>query len=203
MGLLKFSYYMKKKYMSPTKAFERGLLVLYSHFLDFFSLDLDKWEAPPNCLKLNVDRVVFSRFQIARVGSIVWDHVGKVILAASILEANVANAKSIEAIVILRGLQICMHQGIFKLIIKSDCLVVVEELSSGIDSNSELGNIYLDIKDLMSHFLFYKIQYGNHLGNIVAHSLARNTWHVNNISMWYDVIPPFLTQTICFDSLNL
>lgn len=77
-----------------------------------------------------MDGVVFLELQTVGVGAIVWDHAGKFILAASVSKANIANAKSIEAIAILRGLHICMHKGIFKLMIESDYLVVVKELST-------------------------------------------------------------------------
>lgn len=98
-----------------------------------------KWKALPiECFKLNVDGVIFLELQKAGVGAIVRDHAGKVILAASILEENGANAKSIKAIAIPRGLQICIHQGISKLIIESDGFVAIE-ISFGGDSNLVLG----------------------------------------------------------------
>lgn len=119
-----------------------------------------------DCLKLNMDGAVFSELQIAGVGVIVRDHAGKAILEASIPEASVANAKTIEAIAILRGLQICMHQGISKLINESDCLVVIEEISSHADSNTELGNVLLDIKELMSRFS-YSVRFNTATGWVI------------------------------------
>lgn len=56
-----------------------------------------------------MDVAVLSEIQKVGVRAIVRDHEGKVILAASILEENVTNAMSIEAIAILIGLQIYMH----------------------------------------------------------------------------------------------
>lgn len=63
------------------------------------------------------------------IGFIVRDHRGKALMVASIVKSNVANLESIETLVILKGLQLCMHQGISNLIIKSDCLLVVEKIS--------------------------------------------------------------------------
>lgn len=81
-------------------------------------------------------------------------------MATSIVESNVTNLESIEALAILRGLQLCMHQWISNLIIKSDFLFLVEEISSQEDPNLALGNIFLDIKDFLWHFINYRIQYG-------------------------------------------
>lgn len=95
----------KSKNMSPIEAFERTLVVLHIHSLDTTNPDPVKWEASPiNCLKLNVDGAMCSKLQMAEVGAIVQDLTGKVILAVSILEANMVNAKSIEVIAILGGL---------------------------------------------------------------------------------------------------
>lgn len=93
-----------------------------------------------------------------------------------------ANAKSIEAIAIIRGLQICMHQGISKLIIEIDHFVEVEKLFSRGNSNLDIINVMLDIKELMSRFVFCKVQYGNCQCNMAVHILVKNTRHVNNIA---------------------
>lgn len=77
-------------------------------------------------------------------------------MATSILEDNMANAMSIEAIASLRELQLCLHQGISKLIIQIDCLFVVDELSSCEDPISDLGNDILEIRELMPHFFYCK-----------------------------------------------
>lgn len=79
-------------------------------------------------------------------------------MAASIAEPHVAQLESIKALSILRGLQLCMHQGFSNLIIESDCLLVVEEILKHELSYSIFGNIFLDIKDLMSHFCNCKVQ---------------------------------------------
>lgn len=124
-------------------------------------------------------------------------------MVGSIAESNVANSKSIEVLVILRNLQLCMHRGISNLIIENDYRLLVEEISSAETPNSTLGNILLDIKDLMSHFINCKIQYGNRTSNTADHKLVRNVWHVNDIFLWYEEMPLFLEQTIWFDKLNL
>lgn len=78
-------------------------------------------------------------------------------MAVSMVESkDVAQPKSIEVLSILGALQLCMHQVITNLIIKSDYLLVVEEILRQEPSNSVIGNIILDIKYLMSHFVTMK-----------------------------------------------
>lgn len=61
-------------------------------------------------------------------GAIVRDCWGMTLLAASVAKLHVVQPKAIEALSILRGLHMCMHQGFDNLIIESDCLLAVEEI---------------------------------------------------------------------------
>lgn len=93
-----------------------------------------KWEPLlPNFLKLNVDGIIFFYLQKARVGVIVRDPQGSTILVASLSEKNVHYPKAIESIVILRGLQLCLHQGIPNLVIARDCLLLFQAIMSSIE----------------------------------------------------------------------
>lgn len=69
------------------------------------------------------------------------------------------------------------------------------------DQNSILGNIWLDIKELMSRFSCCKIQYGHRQCNMAAHKLGQYVWNVIDVAMWFG--PPFLEQTLWFDILKL
>lgn len=111
-------------------------------------------------VKLNVDEVIFDLEKIG-IDVIVWDNRGKALFAASLAEMNVAQLESIEALYILRGLQLCTHQGFTKLIIKSDYMPIVEELVKQEFFNSIFGNIILDIKELMCQFYNCKVQHLN------------------------------------------
>lgn len=86
-----------------------------------------KWESPLTIfLKLIVDGAMFFDLQKTGIGFIVLDHEAKALLAACILENNVANPKTIEALAILTTLHLCMHQRIANLIIESDCMLIVD-----------------------------------------------------------------------------
>lgn len=59
------------------------------------------------------------------MGIVLRDANSEIVMAASKVENAVNDPKAIELLAILRGLQLCANMGIQKLIIKSDCLLVV------------------------------------------------------------------------------
>lgn len=160
---------------------------------------------PPQdgCYKLNVDGALFADLERAGVGFILRDARGKAILRASLCEEHVDNPITIEALAILRGLQHSLTQGFTHILVESDCQLVVNEMLNAENSSSEMGNIYLDVKDLMSRFRDFSLHFASRLCNIAAHRLARNSWHVNQAVLWHGDMLDFLTQTVWFDNLDL
>lgn len=62
-----------------------------------------------------------------------------------------------------------MHQWITKLVIEGDCLSVIEEILQQELPYLAIGNILMNIIELLSLFPECKIQYVNRMGNNVAH----------------------------------
>lgn len=117
------------------EAFERGLAVQKSYQSSLepkkVKLDLLKWEPPPiNSYKLNVDATLF--FNLAKVGygAIVRDWKGETLLAITMADSQTAQPKTVEALAILCGLQLFMHQDFDPLTIESNYLLVVEDLTA-------------------------------------------------------------------------
>lgn len=79
-------------------------------------------------------------------------------MAASLPEVNVPSPEFIEALAILRALQLCLHRGVTNFISKSYCLLVVEEILHQESSCLAIGNILMDIKELMSLFSDCKVE---------------------------------------------
>lgn len=69
-----------------------------------------------------------------------------------IAHPHIAQPKTVEAIAILRGLQLCNNQGFDPHMIESDNLLVVEEITQQQPSHCIYGNIIQDIRELMSYF---------------------------------------------------
>lgn len=92
-------------------------------------------------LKSSVDDTIFFDHNKAVIRVILKNNKRETIMASSLLENEVYNPEAIETLVIFRGLQLCAHQGIPKIIVESDCLLVIKELQKIEDSFSALGNL--------------------------------------------------------------
>ncbi|XP_035540282.1 uncharacterized protein LOC108983774 [Juglans regia] len=143
------------------------------------------WEPPPRgFLKLNVDGAMFLNLRKAGVGVVVRDNKGKLVMAASKMGNEVDDPTTIELMALLRGLQLCVHLGFSKIVVESDCMLMVQELKDDQDSFSTNVNLIKEAKSLLQHFQEVEIQHVHCMGNEVAHRLACYSWNVDNISMW-------------------
>lgn len=100
---------------------------------------------------------------------LVRNHMGQPVLATSIVERDVDNPKTFEALANYKSFKLYMYQGFTNIIIESDCLLVVDALLSMHAPTSSLKNIILDIRSLMSHFISCQVQHISQLYNNVAH----------------------------------
>lgn len=87
---------------------------------------------PPSIgfLKLIMDGAMLSNLHKIGVEAILRDEKLDIVMAASKVENEVANPKDIELLTIFKGLQLCADMGIQKLIIDSDCLLVIQEFQN-------------------------------------------------------------------------
>lgn len=76
--------------------------------------------------------------------------------------------ETIEALAILRGLQLCLHLEISNLKIKSDCLLLVEEILHQDNPSSVVRNLVLDIKELTSSIPSCSIQHDVWCSSLVS-----------------------------------
>lgn len=69
-----------------------------------------QWQKPPDgFVKMNVDEAIFEDIRKAGVGVVLPDATGGVLMAAIKREDDVDEVATIEALAILRGLQLCIH----------------------------------------------------------------------------------------------
>lgn len=165
--------------ISPKGAMEQAL-----YFQEFFTEcstvpkgyeeGVSCWQSPlEGWFKLNVDEALFFDSQEAGVGAIIRDYKGNVTTTASIREQNIQQPEIIESLAIYRGLQLYLQLGIPKIIIESDCQVVLAELQRLETYLSILGNLFQDIKALMSRFQNSSIQFRFRKCNVTSHKLAK------------------------------
>ncbi|CAI9756236.1 unnamed protein product [Fraxinus pennsylvanica] len=160
------------------------------------------WKAPPtDFLKLNVDGATFHHLHKARICAVLRDQAGKVLMATSKGERGVADPEMIEFLAVLRGLKFVVSMGISQLIIESDCLFIVSQLNDAESVTlSPWASIIADIRHLLFAFLDVKISHVSRLWNGIAHELARHTWQVESIQMWWEGFSDFISQAIWLDS---
>ncbi|KAF5455283.1 hypothetical protein F2P56_024878 [Juglans regia] len=162
------------------------------------------WNPPPRgFLKLNVDGVVFSDVRKAGVGVVLRDDKGKLVMATSKIENEVDNPSTIELLALLRGLQLVVYLGFSKLVVESDCMLLVQELKNEQDSLLANDNLIMEAKSLLQHFQEVEVQYVHRMRNEVAHRLARYAWNVDNISMWWEHLPTFVDHSLWIDQNNM
>ncbi|KAF5471637.1 hypothetical protein F2P56_008414 [Juglans regia] len=165
---------------------------------------LCKWKPPPpGFLKLNVDGAMFADVGKSGIGVVLRDEAGQVVMAATKKEDFVDEPATIELLAVLRGLQFFLSLGIPNLVVESDCLVVVQELQDSQESLSSNGNLIQDVKRLMQLFRNSSVQHVYRDGNGVAHTLARYAWNVDDVQMWWDAVPAFVTHALWFDQIDM
>lgn len=86
-----------------------------------------------------------------------------------------------------------------KIIMESDCLLMIRECQSDRAFTSFLGNIVVEIKRLQNSFEECCFQHIFREQNVPTHMLARFAWQVESIITWKHV-PYFMDQAIWLDS---
>ncbi|XP_042950087.1 uncharacterized protein LOC122282202 [Carya illinoinensis] len=159
-----------------------------------------RWHPPPNdFLKLNIDGATFPEHSVARIGVVLRDQYGEVIVACSKVEKEVSSAEFIEAVALL----LCTQWGVPKITLETDCLVLVNALNENSVCLTDFAFILQDIRRLMVGFQEVKVVHVNRLGNLVAHCLARHAWLIDDICMWWDYCPSFVSQALWLDKLAI
>lgn len=97
---------------------------------------------------------------------------------------------------LLRGLQLSIPLELQDLIVESGSLMMVQAIQGKKESIAMLSNLTKGIQELMKRFPKCHIQHVGRLGNNAAHKLARNAWNVEDINVWWESYPDFLSQII-------
>ncbi|KAF5454504.1 hypothetical protein F2P56_024162 [Juglans regia] len=161
----------------------------------------DRWKAPPpGTFKLNVDGAFSQDGSVTGIGAVLRDSKGEVLMAAAIRERASLNVYELEGLAILRGLQLCLHLGIYHLSIESDSLLVVNEFDRNGQSMATMGNVISEVRKLMFCFQTCELTHVNRSCNIVTHTLAKLGLSVSEISLWWGSYPGVITNFLWYDS---
>lgn len=86
-----------------------------------------------------------------------------------------------ELLAILCGLQLCLTRGITRLLVKSDCQLMINACNSGHSQDSQLGNIVEEIRRVQNWFDECRMRHISREHNVLAYTFARHTWHITDI----------------------
>ncbi|CAI9775939.1 unnamed protein product [Fraxinus pennsylvanica] len=135
-----------------------------------------------------------------KIGAVLRDSSGTVIMAMSKIEESVEESEAIELLAIFRGMQLCVNMRIQNLLVESDSKMVIEALQTDSMLNSFLGVLYQEVKIFDTHFVNCNYSHIYRECNMVAHKLARHAQWVDDICVWLDSIPNCISQAIWLDN---
>ncbi|XP_035546523.1 uncharacterized protein LOC118348595 [Juglans regia] len=197
----------ENKKLSPKQAIDHALSLYQEHLSATYEqkrglMPQCRWQPPPaGVLKLNIDGATFHEQCRSGVGMVLRDERGKVLFTASKPEHDVSDPIEIEFLAVLRGLQICFPLRISELEVESDSLLVVQELNKEQESMSVWGNLVSEIKRMLHRFPKVIVQHKGRMANAVAHCLARQSWCIDELVIWWDSFPEDVSQIIWHDAL--
>ncbi|CAI9760898.1 unnamed protein product [Fraxinus pennsylvanica] len=124
---------------------------------------------------------------------------GDVVMALSKEENEAFEVEDVEEMALLRGLQFTSNLGIQNLIINSDNLLLVEEVNIADESNAMYRNIIAEAKRLMNTFPICILEHYSRLTNGAAHRLARHSWNIKDVQIWWRNCPDFIVNVVYHD----
>jgi ribonuclease HI len=123
---------------------------------------------------------------------------GSCIVAASEPMAGLTSPELAEALALRRAMEIARERGHDKIIFASDCLSLIQRISSARPDRSPVGSVVLDIKELAMGFSSVAFRHVNRSLNEAAHVLAR-TCDVNSKGFISSLAPDCIRKTLCID----
>jgi hypothetical protein len=102
-------------------------------------------------------------------------------------------------LVIRCALSFALDEGFPKIIIASDCLSVIQRITSPVTDRSLLGTVIEDIRISSMVFVSCSFLHVFRVLNVAAHQLARGVSSV--MSVWRGLPPDLIREALCNDFL--
>ncbi|KAL5554900.1 hypothetical protein UlMin_037136 [Ulmus minor] len=143
------------------------------------------WKAPPvGVVKVNSDAVWFSKQKKFGLGLVIRDCTGKVLGSVATPISSSVSVAVAESLAMERGASIAKQLGFSTVILELDCMGVTKTLDIRSLQVSELSYVFNSIYEICNDFYMYKFSYTPHIGNQVAHSLARLALSLESELTW-------------------
>jgi hypothetical protein len=121
------------------------------------------WFPPPvGFVFVNVDAALFKAEDRIGVGVVVRDHMGSLKLACSEGLAGCVYPELAEALAVRRALTLTKDHGFRSIILASDCLSLIQKISSSVRDRTLVGSLVGDIQRLASEFSVCSFKHVGH-----------------------------------------
>jgi ribonuclease HI len=148
----------------------------------------------PGWIKCNVDASFFEGNRTGATGGVLRDHDGQSYGGSARWYELSLNALTSEALACRDGLQYARNRGTSKIILESDCQVLVSLWENHARQRSEIQPILLHMEELNRSFEDFSLCFVNRICNRLAHECAGLVSRENLVEEWL-IIPPCLRAT--------
>jgi ribonuclease HI len=131
-------------------------------------------------------------------GAVIRDSKGQFVAACNTRIEHVLDALSAEAQALKQGLNLAQSHGCNRVIIKSDCMEVVENMNNGAISHGVAAAVFDECYHMACDFIKISFEHVPREPNVVAHDLAREA-KLSPPSVWMDDPPDFILQSLIND----
>jgi hypothetical protein len=159
-----------------------------------------KWKKPQaGYVKLNVDASFHSVSSVAGLGGVFRDSEGNFLGGFVDFLPSIVSAKHGEMLALLLGVKVAYNRSLVPLIVESDCLDLVQAITSNSLDSSELGFLIEDIRQDLQTASAASIHHVRRSANNVAHLLAREAGIKCLEFDFFSVAPSFVKEALSSD----
>ncbi|KAL5832280.1 hypothetical protein ACOSQ4_017634 [Xanthoceras sorbifolium] len=163
------------------------------------ALPLRRWQPPVvGLFKLNVDASLKCSESLVGLGAVIRDSNGLFMAGLSRKRFRSVSIEVAEASAILNGLHLAIDSGFTHLLVESDALNVINFLIEKKPPNYEVGLVIVDILAICNSVMVF-FSFVPRCDNSVAHKLARNSFFIDDVSIWLEDTTPWLDQGLLSD----
>lgn len=141
----------------------------------------ERWSVPnENTIKVNIDAAIFETSQCFSYSAVARDDKGELIEAISKCERGNITAEVVEAIGIREAISWIKKKGWTRIIVETDCMVVVQAIRSSAAMLSYFGRVIEQFTQALEELKEHEVslRFVKRSVNNVAHFLARHTCSV-------------------------
>jgi ribonuclease HI len=132
------------------------------------------WTAPSlGWVKANWDASIESQKGLVGCAVVVWDHLGKMMVAKCTTRKGYPTPLMAEALATIMVVRLCKEMGLQQVHFEGDAKTIVDAMNSRVENRSSLGMVLEDLRQELQTLVSWKISYIKRERNNAAHVLAK------------------------------